>query len=295
MVKIVEEEEDEEEVSNSITPSSFPTPSSSSHQRHRLSPPESNPSSPPPASHDSPSSLSSDQTFHGFSPKPSPPHNYTPEHQLAPIPAVVSRLIRDEPAAPVTMTESGPVSGFAVESGNPGSGENEKGGGRGRMGKASASLSALRGSKRDAMLRRAALGLRVFELVACLISFSVMAADKNRGWALDSFDQYKEFRYSMSVNVIGFAYSSLQGYSLAYQLSTGKQFFWGHYRCYFDFLMDQATSSSAATRVDDWILNWGIDKFPAMASASVGMSFLAFMAFALSSLISGSILCTFTY
>lgn len=53
-----------------------------------------------------------------------------------------------------------------------------------------------------------------------------------------------------------------------------------------------SASSSAATRVDDWQSNWGKDQFTEMASASVGMAFLAFVAFAFSSLISGYNLCT---
>ncbi|PHU15425.1 hypothetical protein BC332_16630 [Capsicum chinense] len=52
-----------------------------------------------------------------------------------------------------------------------------------------------------------------------------------------------------------------------------------------------SASSSAATRVDDWASNWGKDSFTEMASASIAMSFLAFAAFALSSIISGYNLC----
>lgn len=48
-----------------------------------------------------------------------------------------------------------------------------------------------------------------------------------------------------------------------------------------------SAASSAATRVDDWQSNWGKDEFTKMASASVAMAFLAFIAFAVSSLISG--------
>ncbi|KAJ9568254.1 hypothetical protein OSB04_004220 [Centaurea solstitialis] len=48
-----------------------------------------------------------------------------------------------------------------------------------------------------------------------------------------------------------------------------------------------SSSSSAATRVDDWVSNWGKDEFTKMASASVVMSFFAFISFALSSLLSG--------
>lgn len=53
-----------------------------------------------------------------------------------------------------------------------------------------------------------------------------------------------------------------------------------------------SASSSAAIRADDWESNWGKDKFPDMARAAVALSFLAFLAFASSSLISGYKLCT---
>ncbi|XP_014499773.1 CASP-like protein 4A3 [Vigna radiata var. radiata] len=145
---------------------------------------------------------------------------------------------------------------------------------------------------------KAALGFRLSEMVVCLISFSVMAADKTQGWSGDSFDRYREYRYCLSVNIIGFAYSALQACDLSCQLATGKHFISHHLRNHFDFFMDQvlaylliSASSSAATRVDDWISNWGKDEFTEMATASIGMSFLAFLAFAMSSLISGYTLC----
>ncbi|KAA3454963.1 CASP-like protein 4A3 [Gossypium australe] len=53
-----------------------------------------------------------------------------------------------------------------------------------------------------------------------------------------------------------------------------------------------SASSAAATRIDDWQSNWGKDEFTEMTSASVAMAFLAFTAFALSSLLSGYELCT---
>ncbi|KAM3307810.1 CASP-like protein 4A3 [Capsicum chacoense] len=158
--------------------------------------------------------------------------------------------------------------------------------------------SILERSKRDAVANRVALGFRVCEIVFCLIAFSVMAADKTQGWTGDSFDRYKEYRYLVAVNVIGFVYSAFQAFDLAYSLSTGKHFLSHHMQYHFDFSMDQilayllmSASSSAATRVDDWASNWGKDSFTEMASASIAMSFLAFAAFALSSIISGYNLC----
>ncbi|URD97858.1 hypothetical protein MUK42_32012 [Musa troglodytarum] len=44
-------------------------------------------------------------------------------------------------------------------------------------------------------MTRAEAALRAAAVVLCMISFSVMASDKTEGWAGDSFDRYKEFRY----------------------------------------------------------------------------------------------------
>ncbi|XP_027353218.1 CASP-like protein 4A3 [Abrus precatorius] len=160
------------------------------------------------------------------------------------------------------------------------------------------SRSAALGWKTEEVVSKAALGFRLSEVAVCLISFSVMAADKTQGWSGDSFDRYREYRYCLSVNVIGFAYSALQACDLACQLVTGKHLISHHLRYHFDFFFDQvlaylliSASSCAATRVDDWQSNWGKDEFTEMATASIGMSFIAFIAFAMSSLISGYILC----
>ncbi|XP_028778332.1 CASP-like protein 4A2 [Neltuma alba] len=210
------------------------------------------------------------------------PENAPPARSSAPM-MMVNRAMREEP--PPSVTKVGPASGV----GRAGEGGHVRS-------RSAASTPAW--SKRDEMLRKAALGFRLSEVLLCLISFSVMAADKTQGWSGDSFDRYKEYRYCLSVNVIAFVYSGFQACDLAYQLVTGKNMINHHLRCHFDFFMDQvlaylliSASSSAATRVDDWQSNWGKDKFTEMASASVGMSFLAFIAFAISSLISGYMLC----
>ncbi|CAO2823786.1 unnamed protein product [Amaranthus hypochondriacus] len=96
--------------------------------------------------------------------------------------------------------------------------------------------------------------------------------------------------------------SGVQGLDLLHQLTKRKDLVGiTRVRCSFDFAIDQvmayllvSASSSAFTRVDDWISNWGNDQFPAMASTSVVLSFVASLAFAFSSLISGYLLCTHT-
>ncbi|XP_026422409.1 CASP-like protein 4A3 [Papaver somniferum] len=159
--------------------------------------------------------------------------------------------------------------------------------------------SILRRESKLERVKKAALGFRICALVFCLISFSVMAADRTQGWAGDSFERYKEYRYCFSVNIIAFVYAGFQAYDLAYSLATERHVIPRSFGYFFDFFMDQimtyllmSASSSAATRVDDWVSNWGMDEFTKMATASIGMSFMAFFAFAFSSLISGCNLCT---
>lgn len=47
----------------------------------------------------------------------------------------------------------------------------------------------------EEVVRKVALGFRLCEVAVCLISFSVMAANKTQGWSGDSYDRYKEYRY----------------------------------------------------------------------------------------------------
>ncbi|CAA0820901.1 CASP-like protein 4A3 [Striga hermonthica] len=198
----------------------------------------------------------------------------------------VNRLVREEPPAAVRKVGAVWGGGGRLEEGYGGGGEGQT--------REAAVADIVRRSERNVAVKKVALVLRVFELMACLVSFSVMAADKTQGWSGDSFERYLEYRYCLAVNVIGFVYSGFQAYCLAYHLGTEKHVISHHLRYHFDFSMDQmvayllmSASSSAATRVTDWISNWGKDEFTIMASASIAMSFLAFFAFALSSLISG--------
>lgn len=167
-----------------------------------------------------------------------------------------------------------------------GGGEDGGGGRRGRR------------VRKEVMVERLGLGFRVLEIVVCLIAFSVMASDKTQGWSGDSFDRYREYRYLVAVNAIGFSYAAFQAIDMTYHLIHGKHIIAYYLRPHFDFAIDQilaylliSASSSAATRVTDWVSNWGKDDFTQMATASIGMSFLAFVAFALSSIISGYNLC----
>ncbi|KAK8924083.1 CASP-like protein [Platanthera zijinensis] len=87
----------------------------------------------------------------------------------------------------------------------------------------------------------AEIGLRVLEIVLCLISFSVMAADKTSGWAGDSFDRYEEFRYCISINIIAFAYSLFQACAEFHHRMKKRHIIEHPLSYYFDFFMDQVS------------------------------------------------------
>ncbi|BAT84669.1 hypothetical protein LR48_Vigan03g162900 [Vigna angularis] len=212
------------------------------------------------------------------------------DQRLSP-PVVTAQRFQVEPAV-VTKVDLGAEEGFVKDV--------EQATGAAGNRRLRPDVSGLLKTKKIATWSKLLFGLRITAFVFCLASFSVLAADKKRGWALDSFYLYKEFRYSLSVNVIGFMHSGLQICDLWRYLATGKHVvdhqLWG----YFTFALDQiltyllmSSSSSAATRAYDWISNWGEDKFPYMANASVALSLVAFVAFALASLVSGSIIVRF--
>ncbi|KAK6913136.1 Casparian strip membrane protein domain [Dillenia turbinata] len=223
-----------------------------------------------------------DEELHSPSPSWSPPPGTVPGWTQSPV-VVMSRSVRDEPKV-VTKSDQKAEDGYVI-------GGMDAGGGSGRR-TTRPPLSILKRGKRESKLKKAKLGFRICGFLFCLVSFSVMAADRNQGWAMDSFSRYKEFRYLLGVNVIGFVYSGIQAYDVSHNLVTAKYAInQNQLRYSFDLLILAylliSASSSAATRVEDWESNWGKDKFPDMAKVSVAISFLAFVAFATNSLLSG--------
>lgn len=220
---------------------------------------------------DSPNTVSSIPDSHGSSP-----------HTVVPTPSVASVATKNETPFRVTNADLA---------------EQKLGESRRRL-RPSFSTTP-RESKWTSFVRKALLGFRVSAFVSCLVSFSVMVADRDKGWARDSFYQYKEFRFCLAANVIGFVYSAFMICDLVYLLSTSIRRSRHNLRHFLEFALDQmiayllaSASTSASIRVDDWLSNWGADKFPDLARASVSLSFVSFVSFAFCSLASGYALCS---
>lgn len=220
---------------------------------------------------DSPNTVSSIPDSHGSSP-----------HTVVPTPSVASVATKNETPFRVTNADLA---------------EQKLGESRRRL-RPSFSTTP-RESKWTSFVRKALLGFRVTAFVSCLVSFSVMVADRDKGWARDSFYKYKEFRFCLAANVIGFVYSAFMICDLVYLLSTSIRRSRHNLRHFLEFSLDQmiayllaSASTSASIRVDDWLSNWGADKFPSLARASVSLSFVSFVSFAFCSLASGYALCS---
>lgn len=118
----------------------------------------------------------------------------------------------EKPASPVVVTNRFQVEPKVVTKVDPGAQEGvvgvndvEEVTGTGAAATASASgndnqrlrpdVYGLLRSKKESKLNKALLGLRIAASVLCLASFSVLTADREKGWTLDSFYVYKEFRF----------------------------------------------------------------------------------------------------
>jgi hypothetical protein len=158
-----------------------------------LSPPESNPPSPP---------------LHSLSDS-----SISDDHRSLPLvvqpPLVTAHRFQVEPAV-ITKVDPGAEEGFVgvkdVEREREGEGvaTGVDGGGKRRV---RPDVSSLLRSEEVANLNKVLLGLRIGGFVFCLVSFAVLAADRKKGWAIDSFYLYKEFR--LATTSVSFIHSRI--------------------------------------------------------------------------------------
>lgn len=137
------------------------------------------------------------QTPTGADSSPVSPISDDHGERFAPVlpPVVTAHRFQVEPKVVVTKVDPGAKEGFVgvkdVEGGANGICDGSGGGNR----RLRPDVSSLLRSKKVATLNKLLLGLRITAFVSCLVSFSVLTADKEQGWAQDSFYLYKEFRY----------------------------------------------------------------------------------------------------
>ncbi|XP_055812726.1 CASP-like protein 4B1 [Solanum dulcamara] len=145
--------------------------------------------------------------------------------------------------------------------------------------------------KREDMLKKSSFGLRCIGLLFSLLAFIIMASNKH-GDGRD-FDKYQEYRYVLAIAILSTLYTGLLVLIQVYQLSTNKEIFSRKNLALLEFFGDQlmaylllSAASSAVPLTNRMRENNG-NIFTDSSASAIGMEFVAFLAMAVSAIISG--------
>ncbi|XP_058110453.1 CASP-like protein 4B4 isoform X2 [Magnolia sinica] len=156
---------------------------------------------------------------------------------------------------------------------------------------ATAISSILQRWRREDLLKKGNLVLRSSAFVFSFISFIVMASNKHGDWM--NFDKYEEYRYCLAIAILASLYTVLQVSREIRRISTGRDLITRQTSGYLDFFGDQIvaylliSAGSAATPLMNRMREGADNLFTDASAASISMAFFAFIALALSALISG--------
>lgn len=157
----------------------------------------------------------------------------------------------------------------------------------------------LRRWRREDMIRKGSVALRAIALLFSVLSFIIMASNKHGGWM--NFDNYEEYRYVLAIAILSTLYTGLQSLKQVHQLSTGRGLVDERTSALVDFFGDQIiaylliSSASSAVPMTDRMREGSDNLFTDSSAAAISMSFLAFLALALSAMVSGYKLSTQSY
>ncbi|XP_072976569.1 CASP-like protein 4B3 [Typha angustifolia] len=159
--------------------------------------------------------------------------------------------------------------------------------------------SAVEEWKMEDSARKSTLVLRSLGWLFSLLSLIIMAANKNGDG--QKYDKYKEYKYCLGIAILSFIYCMVQMIIQFRKLNTGRDLLSRRVLAFVNFVGDQViaylllSAISAAISVTNGLRNWVDNSFTDLSAASISMAFFAFLALALSSLISGYNLSTEIY
>ncbi|XP_030541907.2 CASP-like protein 4B1 [Rhodamnia argentea] len=149
----------------------------------------------------------------------------------------------------------------------------------------------VRRGRRDDLIRKGSLVLRGLALLFSLLAFIIMASNKHGDWK--DFDKYEEFRYLLAISILATLYTGAQALRHVHQISTGQELFQRQTSALIDFFGDQVvaylliSAASTAVPMTNRMRDNVDNLFTDCLAASISMAFFAFLALALSALISG--------
>ncbi|KAK6943211.1 Casparian strip membrane protein domain [Dillenia turbinata] len=153
--------------------------------------------------------------------------------------------------------------------------------------------------KREDLLKRGSLTLRVVGLVFSLLSAIIMASNEHGDWK--DFDRYQEYRYLLAIAILSTLYTAGQAFRHVHELSTARVFIAPPNSALIDFVGDQVvaylliSSASSAIPLTNRMREGADNSFTDASSAAISMSFFAFFALAISAIVSGYKVSTQTY
>ncbi|XP_078172054.1 CASP-like protein 4B3 [Carex rostrata] len=143
----------------------------------------------------------------------------------------------------------------------------------------------------DALLGKGIVVLRLLGWLFSLLSLIIMASNKHGDGK--NFDQYEEYRYCLAVAILAFLYTMGQTALKFYESHKNKGMLPRKTASLLDFAGDQViaylliSGMSAGTPLTDYMRKGSDNLFTDSSAASISMAFFAFLAIALSALISG--------
>ncbi|KAJ4969736.1 hypothetical protein NE237_002835 [Protea cynaroides] len=163
-------------------------------------------------------------------------------------------------------------------------------------------------SRREGLMKKSQVVLRTIGFVFSVLSFVIMACNRHGIttdgvlYYSDNFNDYDAYRYLLSVAVISTVYTKFQVVRQIIELCTGKLMLSHEGLNFVDFIGDQivayllisAASTAVPTTNDGRTSGVLLSSFTNSCAASISMAFMAFLAMALSALISGYRLSTQT-
>ncbi|XP_039135823.1 CASP-like protein 4B4, partial [Dioscorea cayenensis subsp. rotundata] len=159
--------------------------------------------------------------------------------------------------------------------------------------------SVVRRWRREDLTEKAGLILRGLGTLFSVLAFVVMASNKHGDW--QDFDKYEEYRYLVAISVLAFLYSAAQLGRQVHRFSSGKDLLSPRTSVFVDFGGDQIiaylliSATSAAIPMTNRMRQGADNLFTDASSAAISMAFFAFVALALSAMLSGYKLSKQTY
>ncbi|KAG5552866.1 hypothetical protein RHGRI_010840 [Rhododendron griersonianum] len=145
--------------------------------------------------------------------------------------------------------------------------------------------------RREDLLKKGSLVLRVIGFLFSLLAFIIMASNSHGGW--EDFDKYEEYRYVLAIAILSTLYTGAQALRQVQEMSTGKQIFPSRTLALVDFFGDQIvaylliSAASSAIPITNRMREGADNIFTDSSAAAISMEILAFLVLAFSALISG--------